>query len=231
MLSVPFFGTATELRRFTQGTGTSVVLVSTDGTENAFPRELADRISAWSEDVKLASASPEALARAAEGTAVHAGDVFIFADGKLSWRSEPALNLDPQALATQAVSLFISALSQQGYVRLKQRERNEAILTRVKLVAMERLLKNRAKRASRAKAAPPEPERVEDPLALLGLTPGASFEEARAARNALLQQYHPDKVAGLGPKLREVAEAETKRINAAFASLTAPVRSGRGRRE
>jgi len=229
MLSVPFFGTATELRRFTQRAGTSVVLASPDGTESAFPQELADRIAAWSSDVKLASATPEALSRAAEG-AVNPGDVFIFADGKLCWRSEPALNLDTQALASQAVSLFISALSQQGYVRLKQRERNEAILTKVKLIAMERLLKNRAKRASRAKAAP-EPERVEDPYALLGLTPGASFEEARAARNALLAQYHPDKVASLGPKLREVAEAETKRINAAFASLTAPVRAGRGRQE
>lgn len=229
MLSVPFFGTATELSRFTHRAGTSVVLVGTGGTESAFPQELAERIAAWSADVKLASASPEALTRVA-GDAIQSGDVFIFADGKLCWRSEPTLNLDSQALASQAVSLFISALSQQGYVRLKQRERNDAILTRVKLIAMERLLKNRAKRASRTKAAP-EPERVEDPYALLGLTPGASFEEARAARNALLQQYHPDKVAGLGPKLREVAEAETKRINAAFASLTAPVRAGRGQRE
>ncbi|WP_164017479.1 J domain-containing protein [Pyxidicoccus trucidator] len=228
MLSVPFFGTATELSRFTSRAGTSVVLASASGTESAFPPELADRIFAWSPDVKLASASPEALRGV--GDAVHAGDVFIFADGKLCWRSEPALNLDTQALATQAVSLFISALSQQGYVRLKQRERNDAILTRVKLIAMERLLKNRAKRASRAKPAP-EPVAVDDPYLLLGLTPGASFEEARAARNVLLQQYHPDKVAGLGPKLREVAEAETKRINAAFASLLAPVRAGRGRRE
>lgn len=230
MLSVPFFGTATELSRFTHRAGTSVVLASASGTESAFPPELADRIFAWSPDVKLASASPEALRGV--GDSVHAGDVFIFADGKLCWRSEPALNLDTQALATQAVSLFISALSQQGYVRLKQRERNDAILTRVKLIAMERLLKNRAKRASRAKPAPEsEPVAVEDPYLLLGLAPGASFEEARAARNVLLQQYHPDKVAGLGPKLREVAEAETKRINAAFASLQAPVRAGRGRRE
>ena len=221
MLSVPFFGTATELSRFTHRAGTSVVLV---GADTAFPPELADRIAAWSSDVKLASASPEALQGV--GDCVQAGDVFIFADGKLCWRSEPALNLDAQALAAQAVSLFISALSQQGYVRLKQRERNDAIVTRVKLIAMERLLKNRAKRAARAK---PAPEPVEDPYTLLGLTPGASFEEARAARNVLLQQYHPDKVAGLGPKLREVAEAETKRINAAFASLLAPARAGRGR--
>lgn len=227
MLSVPFFGTATELSRFTHRTGTSVVLASAEGSESAFPQDLAERISAWSEDVRLASASPEALKRVA-GDAIHPGDVFIFADGKLSWRSEPALNLDPQALAAQAVSVFISALSQQGYVRLKQRERNEAIFTRVKLVAMERLLKNRAKRAARAKPAP-EPVEVEDPYSLLGLTPQATLEEARAARNALLQQYHPDKVAGLGPKLRQVAEAETQRINAAFASLQAPARGGRRR--
>jgi hypothetical protein len=219
MLSVPFFGTAMELRRFTHRAGTSVVLA---GTESAFPAELAERICAWSSDVKLASASPEALQAVGDG--VQPGDVLIFADGKLCWRSEPALNVDSQALAAQAVSLFISALSQHGYVRLKQRERNEAILTRVKLIAMERLLKNRAKRAARVK---PAPEPVEDPYTLLGLTPGASFEEARAARNALLQQYHPDKVSGLGPKLREVAEAETKRINAAFASLQAPARAGR----
>ena len=225
MLSVPFFGTATELGRFTHRAGTSVVLASASDAESAFPQELAERISAWSQDVKLASASPEALGRVA-GDGVQPGDVFIFADGKLCWRSEPTQNLDTQALAAQAVSLFISALSQHGYVRLKQRERNEAILTRVKLIAMERLLKNRAKRNARAK---PAPEPVEDPYRLLGLSPEATFEEARAARNALLQQYHPDKVAGLGPKLREVAEAETKRINAAFASLQAPVRGGRGR--
>jgi DnaJ-domain-containing protein 1 len=227
MLSVPFFGTATELSRFTHRTGTSVVLASAEGSESAFPQDLAERIAAWSADVRLASASPEALQRVG-GDAVQPGDVFIFADGKLSWRSEPALNLDPQALAAQAVSVFISALSQHGYVRLKQRERNEAIFTRVKLVAMERLLKNRAKRAARAKPAP-EPVEVEDPYALLGLTPQATYEEARAARNALLQQYHPDKVAGLGPKLRAVAEAETQRINAAFASLQAPARGGRKR--
>ncbi|NMO16754.1 J domain-containing protein [Pyxidicoccus fallax] len=224
MLSVPFFGTATELSRFTHRTGTSVVLASTDDSDGTFPQDLAERISAWSADVRLASASLEALRRVAEDA--RPGDVFIFADGKLSWRSEPTQNLDTQALAAQAVNVFISALSQHGYVRLKQRERNEAIFTRVKLVDMERLLKNRAKRASRAK---PPPEPVEDPYTLLGLSPQATFEEARAARNALLAQYHPDKVAGLGPKLREVAEAETKRINAAFASLQAPARSGRRR--
>ncbi|MFP2925988.1 J domain-containing protein [Pyxidicoccus sp. 3LG] len=226
MLSVPFLGTATELSRFTRRAGTSVVLASSEGAASGFPPELAERISAWSSDVKLAAASPEALERVA-GDAIHPSDVFIFADGKLSWRSEPALYLDSQALAAQAVSVFISALSQQGYLRAKQRERNETILTRVKLIAMERLLKNRAKRA-RAKV---PAEVVEDPYTTLGLSPEATLEEARVARNALLQQYHPDKVAGLGPKLREVAEAETKKLNAAFAHVQARLKPGPSGRE
>lgn len=223
MLSVPFFGSPKELSRFTQKAGTSVVLASSqDSTAGLFPSELAEKISAWSSDVKLASASPEALQRVA-GDAIHPNDIFIFADGKLSWRSEPALALDTQGVASHAVSVFISALYQQSYLQLKQRERNEAILTRVKLVAMERLLKNRARRSKAARPPPPS-EPVEDAHTVLGLAPEATFEQARAARNELLLQYHPDKVAGLGPKLREVAEAETKRINAAFAHLQSMLR-------
>jgi hypothetical protein len=218
MLTVPFLGSPKELSRFTQKAGTSVVLASGEGGGSGlFPRELAEQISAWSAHVKLATASPQALQRVAVDP-IHPNDIFIFADGKLSWRSEPALSLDTQGVASHAVSVFISALFQQSYQQLKQRERNEAILTRVKLVAMERLLKQRARRA---KAPPPMPEVVEDPYAVLGLPLEATFEQARSARNALLLQYHPDKVAGLGPKLREVAEAETKRINAAFAHVQA----------
>lgn len=42
------------------------------------------------------------------------------------------------------------------------------------------------------------------------------WEQIERVRRKLIQQYHPDKVAALGPKLREVAEAEGKRINRAF---------------
>ena len=36
-----------------------------------------------------------------------------------------------------------------------------------------------------------------------------------------MMEYHPDRVAALGPKLREVAEHETKKINAAYEFFTA----------
>ena len=45
------------------------------------------------------------------------------------------------------------------------------------------------------------------------------WEEIELTRRRLIQQYHPDKVAALGPKLREVADIEAKRINIAFALL------------
>jgi DNA-directed RNA polymerase subunit M/transcription elongation factor TFIIS len=42
------------------------------------------------------------------------------------------------------------------------------------------------------------------------------WEEIELTRRRLIQQYHPDKVAALGPKLRDLAEMEVKRINIAF---------------
>lgn len=45
---------------------------------------------------------------------------------------------------------------------------------------------------------------------------GSAWEEIEFTRRKLIQQYHPDKVAALGPKLRELAELEAKRINVAF---------------
>ena len=34
-----------------------------------------------------------------------------------------------------------------------------------------------------------------------------------------MQQYHPDRVVNLGPKLRELAEEESKAINRAYKEL------------
>jgi len=44
----------------------------------------------------------------------------------------------------------------------------------------------------------------------------ASGEAIKAAWIAGLKAYHPDKVNALGPKLRAVAERETKALNAAY---------------
>ncbi len=57
-------------------------------------------------------------------------------------------------------------------------------------------------------------------LSTLGLSDECSQREIKAAFRSLVTQYHPDKVQHLGPKLREVAEQEMKRINEAYSYLS-----------
>jgi len=51
---------------------------------------------------------------------------------------------------------------------------------------------------------------------VLGLRGRVSRDDIRQRYLELMRQYHPDKVNHLGPKLREVAERETKAINQAY---------------
>jgi len=62
---------------------------------------------------------------------------------------------------------------------------------------------------------------TDSPESILGVAPGASADEIRRAYLDKVQQYHPDKVSHLGPKLRDFAEAEFKRVNAAYEHLKA----------
>ena len=53
-------------------------------------------------------------------------------------------------------------------------------------------------------------------FAVLGLTSAATIEDVREAYKTLIKQNHPDRVHGMAPVFRALAEAETKRINAAY---------------
>lgn len=57
------------------------------------------------------------------------------------------------------------------------------------------------------------------PYTLLDISPQASFEEIKQAYRKRITEYHPDKVAMLGPELRRLAEEMTKKINDAFLHL------------
>ena len=56
----------------------------------------------------------------------------------------------------------------------------------------------------------------ENPYAELGLAAEASDAEIDQAYRRLMSQYHPDKVAGAAPELREQAEKRSRAINAAY---------------
>jgi len=51
---------------------------------------------------------------------------------------------------------------------------------------------------------------------VLQIAPQADEQEIRKAYKSLISQYHPDKVAALGPELREVCERKSKEINIAY---------------
>ena len=53
---------------------------------------------------------------------------------------------------------------------------------------------------------------------VLGTSPSATLEEIKAAYRQKISLYHPDRVAGLGEELRELAEVHAKDINAAYAT-------------
>jgi curved DNA-binding protein CbpA len=56
---------------------------------------------------------------------------------------------------------------------------------------------------------------IEDCFQILELKPGATIEEVKAARNELLQVWHPDKYVS-NSKLLEKAKAKSQKINEAF---------------
>ena len=59
-----------------------------------------------------------------------------------------------------------------------------------------------------------------DPYTVLGLARGASPEEVTHAYREQLKRYHPDRVADLGPELREVAHEKTLEIQRAYDELS-----------
>ena len=61
--------------------------------------------------------------------------------------------------------------------------------------------------------------RGKDPYAVLGVKPGASREEIRAAYRTAAQEYHPDKVSHLGPELQKVAKQKFMEIQEAYEKL------------
>jgi len=56
----------------------------------------------------------------------------------------------------------------------------------------------------------------ENPYRELGLTSEATDAEVDLAYRRLMSQYHPDKLVGAAPELRQQAETRSRRVNAAY---------------
>ena len=68
-----------------------------------------------------------------------------------------------------------------------------------------------------------------DPYRILGLEPGASWEEIKLAFHAEAKAYHPDRYANaeLPKEVSDYLAVMVRRINAAYAALEAPMQSKR----
>lgn len=51
---------------------------------------------------------------------------------------------------------------------------------------------------------------------ILAVSPDAHRDEIVAAWRRRVSEYHPDKVAGMAPEIRELAHRRTQRVNAAY---------------
>lgn len=67
-----------------------------------------------------------------------------------------------------------------------------------------------------------------DPFSVIGVPSSAAFDEVHAAWRQKLAEYHPDRFMRAGEKIRQLANTETQRINAAFQAI-ARERSARRR--
>ncbi len=76
-------------------------------------------------------------------------------------------------------------------------------------------------RTLRAYIAPPgsRAEAASDPHSVLGVRRGATAAEIAQAYRERMKEYHPDRVADLGPELRELAHRKTIEIQQAQRAL------------
>jgi hypothetical protein len=65
-------------------------------------------------------------------------------------------------------------------------------------------------------AAPPVAPADDGWTAVLGVAPSATVGDVKEAYKTLIKQNHPDRVHGMSPAFRTLAETETRRLNAAY---------------
>lgn len=71
-------------------------------------------------------------------------------------------------------------------------------------------------------------EKEKSPYSELEIEPSASDAEVERAFRRLISQYHPDRVAGAAPELREIAEQRASAINAAYEKIQKQRRQAKG---
>jgi hypothetical protein len=177
---------------------------------------LAGAIAAYGLALALAIAAPQASGQAAWADELNAGArhalVWYPLDARLFYANAAAAGF-----AVAAAALF--------YLLRRARLRRDYEL---EICAFEDLAYSDPLRPVEP---PPEDQAAFDPsqgmeanensandtwFVVLGLSPVATIEDVKDAYKTLIKQNHPDRVHDMAPMFRALAEAETKKINAAY---------------
>jgi hypothetical protein len=202
------------------------------GTIARLKRRPLQRLHAWVHAASAQSALAGAIA--AYGTALALAIAASQAPGQAAWADElnagarHALTwypLDARLFYANAVAAgFALAAAALFYLLRRARLRRDYEL---EICAFEDLAYSDPLRP----AEPPEDQTAFEPsqwteanenkandtwFAVLGLSSAASIEDVRDAYKTLIKQNHPDRVHGMAPVFRALAEVETKKINAAY---------------
>lgn len=98
----------------------------------------------------------------------------------------------------------------------RQEPRPEAEPATEEVSKQESAKQESAKQESAKEPASFEPASDDHWYLVLGVSPWATADEIKEAYKAQIKQSHPDRVHGMSSIFRELAEAETKRLNAAY---------------
>jgi hypothetical protein len=178
---------------------------------------LAGAIAAYGAALALLIAASQAPGQAAWAGELHAGG----AAHALAWYPLDARLFCANALAAGCAIATAAVFYLLGRARLRRDYEFE-------LCAFQDLAESDPRRPVEP---PPEDQPASDPsqqteanennagdnwFAVLGLSSAATIAEVRQAYKTLIKQNHPDRVHDMAPVFRALAEAETKKINAAY---------------
>jgi hypothetical protein len=120
--------------------------------------------------------------------------------------------------AYQQYAQFIDEERQRGESRLAEEQVRWRALLREERARWEQKLRDAEARSTES-TAPPRKDHAYY-ASVLGISQTSDDREIKAIYRQRVKEYHPDRVACLGPKLRKVAEDEMKLINEAYEFLT-----------
>lgn len=161
--------------------------------------------------------------------------VLVVDEGKVEgmWR-DPVVDLadalfpDDNKAAYAAARGYFFVLGGKAKVTVKKSNDYDADRERLEQTLAKLTLKRKVpppppppKKAAPKAARTVEDFVVDDPWSLLGVDEDAPLAEVKKAWKSLIVQYHPDKVAHLGPEFRALAEKKTRELMAAWEQVRA----------